>query len=138
MLDRKYTLQTKEVDDGREVIKEVVVAVNRHKATRNVPGSEKTVSQSEDSLEEYLKRPDAVKVGYLRVKEHKPIYQTMDRILPGAKFVVDGKVKVMVASCGWHKVKGGSKPNYYNFSDGTKATPKQCKLLCQNTGLVFM
>ncbi len=138
MLDRKYILKTKEVVDGKEDVKEVAVAVNRHKATRNIPGSEKTVSQEEDSLEEYLKRPDAAKVGCLRVQEHKPIYQELDRILPGAKFVVDGKIKVMVASQGRQYTKQGSKPSYYRFSDGTKATPKQCKLLCQNTGLVFM
>ena len=125
MLDRKYTLNGE------------TVAVNRHKATQNIPGSKKAVSQKEDSLEEYRKRPDA-KVAYLRVTKHEPVYQESTRILPGAKFSVNGAVKVMVASQGRQKIKEGSRPSYYRFSDGTKATPRQCKLLCHNAGLVFV
>ena len=115
-----------------------VVAVNRHKAIIDKPGSKEEIKQTEDSLEEYLQRPDAVKPGYLRVQKHPPVYQNMDRILPGAIFSVDGVPKVMVASQGRHNTKDGPKPNYYRFADGTKATPAHCKLICHNAGLVFV
>lgn len=126
MLDRKYTLNG------------TVVAVNRHKAIQSIPGEKDGTEQAADSLEQYVQRPDAVNVGYLRVRKHAPVYQDMKRILPGAIFLVDGKPKVMESSHGRRKTKNGSVPLYYNFTDGTKTTPAHCKIICNNTGLVFV
>ena len=82
----------------------------------------------------------AVKPGYLRVQKHRPIYKNVDRELPGAVFLVKDvhEVKVMVASMGRHDTKDGPKPNYYRFTDGTKATPGNCVLIRHNAGLVFV
>jgi hypothetical protein len=43
--------------------------------------------------------------------------------MPGAVFMVAGKAKVMFASQGTHN----GLPNYYCFTDDTKATPNSCK-----------
>ena len=98
------------------------VAVNRHKA----------FEQTDDSLEEYRKQPNAC-VDRLKVKHIPPIYKRKDRIMPGAIFRVNGKRKVMTASKGLHN----GIPDYYTFADGTKATPKKCELLAYNQGLCF-
>ena len=109
MLNRKYLL------DGK------VVATNRHRA----------IEQESISLEEY--RAKGRRTDNLVVKPHPPTYQRQDRIMPGAVFLVDGKRKVMTASRGLHN----GKPNYYYFSDGSRATPNHCKLVKQNAGIVF-
>lgn len=109
MLDRKYLL------DGK------VVAVNRHRA----------IEQTSISLEEYI--ANGGQTDHLTVKPHLPVYQRRNRIMPGAVFLVDGKRKVMTASRGLHN----GKPDYYCFSDGSKATPRHCKLVKKNEGIVF-
>lgn len=110
MVDRKYILNGK------------VVARNRSKATE----------QFDDSLKEYLAAGG--RTDNLTVKKHPPAMKYMDRILPGAVLLVDGKAKIMTASKGRHN----GKPDYYEFTDGTRATPKHCKLAKQNTGIVFI
>lgn len=54
--------------------------------------------------------------------------------MPGAVFMVDGKAKVMFASQGTHN----GLPNYYCFTDDTKATPNSCKQVKKNPGIVFV
>ena len=98
------------------------VAVNRHKA----------FEQTDDSLEEYRKLPNAC-VDRLKVKHIPPTYKRRDRVMPGAIFRVNGKKKVMTASKGLHN----GKPDYYIFADGTKAAPKKCELIAHNQGLCF-
>ena len=44
------------------------------------------------------------------------------------------KPKVMIASQGAHN----GIPNYYRFTDGSRATPKNCKPIYQNSGIVFV
>lgn len=109
-LDRKYTL------DGK------TVAVNRHKAT----------DQRTDSLEEFAATGGCV--DKLIVPAHKPVMKRMDRIMPGAVFMAGSKKKVMFASQGMHN----GKPDYYCFVDGTKATPKNCEQIRENSGIVFV
>ena len=108
-LDRKYYLDNK------------LVATNRHKATE----------QKSDSLEEYVSAGGSV--DKLVVPKHPAVYKRKGRIMPGALFLVGKKVKVMVASQGTHN----GAPKYYRFSDGTKATPKNCKPVHKNEGIVF-
>ena len=103
------------------------VAINRHKATE----------QKEDSFEEYVKQGG--RTDNLTVEKHPPIYKQMDRIMPGALMLVDNKYyKVLKGSTGRYKTKSGSVPQYYNFMDGSKSTPKHCKLLLQNSGIVYL
>lgn len=109
-LDRKYYL------DGK------LVATNRHKA----------MEQKSDSLEDFVAAGGCV--DKLTVLEHKPIMKRMNRVMPGAVFMVDGKAKVMFASQGLHN----GKPNYYRFTDGTRATPNSCKQVRKNSGIVFV
>lgn len=109
-LDRKYKL------DGK------IVAVNRHKA----------VDQRTDSLEEFVAAGGCV--DKLVVPAHKSVMKRMDRIMPGAIFMTGNKKKVMFASHGTHN----GKPNYYCFVDGTKATPRNCKQIRENSGIVFV
>ena len=114
-LNRRYIL------DGK------CVAINRHKATE----------QKEDSLEEYVKKGGRADI--LTVEKHPPIYKQMDRIMPGALMLVDNKYyKVLKGSQGRTKTKSCSKPDYYKFIDGSKFTPKHCKLLLQNSGIVYL
>lgn len=99
-----------------------LVATNRHKA----------IEQETDSLEEY--RNNGGVTDKLIVKEHKPINKRLNRILPGALMLVNGKLNVMVASKGLHN----GKPDYYVFADGEKINPKKCMLIRKNTGVVFI
>lgn len=110
MLTRKYMLNGE------------VVAENRHK----------TEGQFSDSLEEYVEKGG--KTDNLSAKPHPVICKNMKRILSGAMIIVNNKRKIMTAQTGFHN----GKPDYYRFSDGTKATPKQCKLIRQNEGIVFV
>lgn len=109
-LDRKYTL------DGK------TVAVNRHKAT----------DQRTDSLEEFAAAGGCM--DKLIVPAHKPVMKRMDRIMPGAVFMAGSKKKVMFASQGTHN----GKPDYYRFTDGTRGTPKKCKQIRENSGIIFV
>lgn len=68
------------------------------------------------------------------VREHKTIMKRTNHIMPGAVFMVDGKAKVMFASQGTHN----GLPNYYCFTDDTKATPNSCKQVKKNPGIVFV
>ena len=110
MVDRKYMLNGK------------MVAKNRSKAKE----------QFDDSLKEYVAAGGRTDI--LTVKKHLPTMKHMDRIMPGAMLLIDGKPNVMTASKGRHN----GKPDYYEFADGTRATPKHCKLAKQNTGIVFV
>ena len=53
----------------------------------------------------------------------------MNRIMPGAVMRFDGKVGVMQSS-----IVG----SFYKSTSGNKSTPRKCKLLAQNTGIVFI
>lgn len=108
-LDRKYHLNGK------------LVATNRHKATE----------QMSDSLEEYVAAGGCV--DKLVVPKHPALYKRKDRIMPGALFSVGKKVKTMIASQGTHN----GVPIYYRYSDGTRETPKNCKPIYKNKGIVF-
>ena len=110
-VNRKYMLNGK------------VVAKNRSKAKE----------QFDDSLKEYIAAGGRTDI--LTVKKHPPAMKHMDRIMPGTVLLVDSVPKVMVASHG--RAKNGM-PLYYQFSDGTQATPKHCKLVKQNAGIVFV
>lgn len=118
--DRQACMQ--EMVDRKYILNGNVVAVNRHKA----------IEQKVDSLEEYVAKGG--RADQLKVKPHSTTYKLMNRVLPGAIMLVDGKYKVMTASKGRHY----GKPDYYEFSDGTKATPKHCHVMAQNTGIVFV
>lgn len=95
------------------------VATNRHRA----------FEQKEPSLAEYAGAKDR-----LTVKPHLPIYKRQNRLMPGAVLQTNGRQQVMVASRGLHN----GKPDYYYFADGNKATPKQCKTVLNNSGLVII
>lgn len=110
MLARKYILNGK------------VVAENRHK----------TEGQFNDSLEEYVRKGG--KTDNLSIRLHPTVYKNMQRIFPGAMMIANNKRKIMTAQTGFYN----GKPNYYHFSDGTRATPKQCKPIRQNEGIVFV
>lgn len=109
-VDRKYYLNGK------------LVATNRHKA----------IEQMNDSLEEYVTNGGCV--DKLTAPKHPPLYRRKGRIMPGTVFLVGNKTKVMIASQGTHN----GVPNYYRFTDGSRATPKNCKSIYQNTGIVFV
>lgn len=70
----------------------------------------------------------------LTVKPHLPIYKRQNRLMPGAVLQTNDRQQVMVASRGLHN----GKPDYYYFADGNKATPKQCKNVLNNSGLVII
>lgn len=108
-LDRKYYLNG------------TLVATNRHRATE----------QMSDSLEEYAAAGGCV--DKLVVPKHPALYKRKGRIMPGALFLVGKEVKTMIASQGAHN----GVPNYYRYSDGTRATPKNCKPIYKNKGIVF-
>ena len=118
--DRQACMQ--EMVDRKYILNRDVVAVNRHKA----------MEQKVDSLEEYVSKGGCT--DRLEVRPHGATYKLMNRIFPGAVMLVDGKYKVLTASKGRHH----GKPDYYEFSDGTKATPKHCHVMAQNTGIVFV
>ena len=109
-VDRKYYLEGK------------LVATNRHKA----------IEQKNDSLEEYVAAGGCV--DKLFAPKHPPLYRRKGRIMPGTVFLVGNKTKMMIASQGTHN----GVPNYYRFTDGSRATPKNCKPIYQNTGIVFV
>lgn len=109
-VDRKYYL------DGK------LVATNRHKA----------IEQKSDSLEEYVAAGGCV--NKLIAPKHPPLYRRKSRVMPGTIFLVGNKTKVMIASQGAHN----GIPNYYRFTDGSRATPKNCKPIYQNSGIVFV
>ena len=100
------------------------VATNRHRAFEQ--------PKEAISLDEY--RAAGGRMDKLEVKPHLPIYQRMDRVPRGSLMLVNGRTKVFVASQGMYK----GKPYYYSFADGTKAATKECRLLQQNTGIVFV
>ncbi len=106
----------------RYLLDNKVVACNRHKATE----------QKTDSLEEYVAKGG--RVDQLVVPPHPPTYKNMNRVMPGAVMLVDGVAKVMTASTGRHN----GMPDYYLFADGTRATPKHCKVISKNTGIVVL
>ncbi len=108
-LDRKYYL------DGK------LVATNRHKATE----------QRSDSLEEYVTAGGCI--DRLTIPKHPALYKRKGRFMPGTLFLVGKEVKTMIASQG---ARNGV-PHYYRFSDSTKATPKNCKSIYKNEGIVF-
>ena len=109
-LDRKY------LKDGK------VVATNRHRA----------FEQKAISLEEYVNNGGST-YG-LTAKEHKPIYKRKDRYMPGSLFNVNGEIKVLTASTGFHN----GKPDYYIFDDNAKINPKKCSCIKRNGGLTFV
>ena len=109
-LDRKYELNGK------------TVAVNRHKA----------IGQKADSLEEFVIAGGCV--DKLIVLAHRPVMKRMDRVMPGAVFTVENERKIMFASHGTHN----GKPKYYRFTDGTRETPKKCKQIRENSGIMFI
>ena len=102
--------------DGKAVCK------NRHKRT----GQDKT-----DSLEEFRKKHPS-DVGRLTVKKSKRSYNRLDRIMPGAEFMYEGKRYILQSQqrCGtcWH-AKGLPK-------SGVGAG--KCRLVKYNRGLVYM
>ena len=110
MIDRKYFL------NGQ------LVATNRHKR----------FEQKTNSLEEYLQLNG--ETSRLVVPTHLPIYQRFERISRGSLFMANQSLKILNGSSGLHN----HKPDYYCFVDGTKATPRKCKLLLHNMGLIFV
>ena len=112
MVDRKYTLNGE------------VVAVNRHKR----------FEQQADSLEEFAESHGEKVVSKLQVKKHLPKYMRMNRLLPGARMLVDGEVKVLQSSLLNQMGTGG----YYKFTDGSKVSVKSVRLLTKNEGLMFV
>ena len=110
MLNRKYLLNGK------------VVAINRHKA----------MDQEEDSLEQYISKGGATE--RLTILPHPATYKQKDRIMPGAMMKVGNSYKIMKAAKGRHN----GKPDYYEFTDGSKATPRNCVLVKNNVGIIFV
>lgn len=109
-LNRRYVLNGK------------VVATNRHKA----------MNQKIDSLEEYIAKGG--KTENLTVIEHKAQHKRLDRIMPGAVFVLDNKRKVMFKTDGFHN----NQPDYVCFIDGSKIGYGKCnKPITLNSGLVY-
>lgn len=105
-----------------------LVAVNRHKA----------IEQKQDSLEEYRKslglNAEQV-ISRLKVKEHKPIYKDINRVMPGAKVECGGKIFTLQKTDGKHK----GIPDYYVAAeDGCKYRYKECKVIKKNEGIVFL
>ena len=101
--------------DGESVCK------NRHKRT----------DQKDDSLEEFAKKYPK-DVGRLKVKKSKRLYNRLERTLPGAVFIYQGKRCVMT---------GQRNLGAYLYADGlTKngVKAKDCRILHQNTGLVYI
>ena len=105
--------------DRKYMLDGKVVATNRSKATE----------QKVDSLQEFREIYVDATVSQLTVKPHPPQYKDMSRIMPGAVMRFDGKVGVMQSS-----VVG----SFYKSTSGNKSTPRKCKLLAQNTGIVFI
>ena len=105
--------------DRKYIFDGKVVAANRHKATE----------QNADSLQEFRNANGDTVVSQLTVKPHPPQYKDMNRIMPGAVMNFDGKVGVMQSS-----IVG----SFYKSTGGNKSTPRKCKLLARNTGIVFI
>ena len=110
MVDRKYYLNNQ------------LVATNRHKR----------IEQHTPSLEEY--RIQGGLIDKLVVPPHNPTYQRMDRVFRGSMLIVNGQLKILERSSGFHF----NSPDYYYFTDGTRARPKKTSVLLQNSGLVFV
>ncbi len=109
MVDRPYCLNGK------------VVAKNRHKR----------FEQKDDSLEEFLKKNPSIRPEMLTVKDHKPVYKRMDRIMPGT-LMRYGK-KVFVYKTGTPIIKGV--PFYAVDIHGVRHPYKHCTPTYQNQGL---
>ena len=96
-----------------------LVATNRHKA----------IEQQAPSLEEYIKTGG--KADKLTVKEHKPIYKNINRILPGSLLIYNYRERFILNSTSGSE---GGKPSYYISVTGTKYRANKCKLLLNNKG----
>ena len=105
--------------DKKYMLDGKVVAANRHKA----------MEQKIDSLQEFRDTYGDTVVSQLTVKPHPPQYKDMNRVMPGAVMRLDGKVGVMQSS-----IVG----SFYKSTSGNKSTPRKCKLLARNTGIVFI
>ena len=100
--------------DGKAVCK------NRHKRT----------DQKDDSLEEFrAKHPG--NIGRLTAKKSTRHYNRMDRVFPGAIFIYQGKEHILTG-----QRNGGA---YYYAAGLAKngVSSKMCRLVKQNTGLVY-
>ncbi|MDO4623139.1 MAG: RRXRR domain-containing protein [Eubacteriales bacterium] len=98
-----------------------VVCYNRHKAE----------GQTVDSLEEFREKyPN--QVGSLTVNKSKHVYNDMQRVMPGAIFKYRGELYILT----------GTKNNgtrYCNKAFGASGVAaKQCHIVRQNTGLVYL
>ena len=105
--------------DRKYMLDGKVVAANRSKA----------MEQKIDSLQEFRDANGDAIVSQLTVKPHPSQYKDMNRIMPGAVMRFDGKVGVMQSS-----IVG----SFYKSTGGNKSTPRKCKLLARNTGIVFI
>ena len=105
--------------DRKYIFDGKVVAANRSKA----------MEQKIDSLQEFRDANGDAIVSQLTVKPHPSQYKDMNRIMPGAVMRFDGKLGVMQSS-----IVG----SFYKSTGGNKSTPRKCKLLARNTGIVFI
>ena len=98
----------------------------------------KTFEQFDNSLTEYRETATEDEISNLVVKEHKPIYKNRKRAMPGSLFEYDGKAYVLKGTDGSYATKNGRKPQYYVDVNGFKHSYIKCKILKNNTGILFV
>jgi hypothetical protein len=102
--------------DRQYLVKKKVVCKNRHKR----------YGQTCDSLEEYAKNNNLKNI---EIKKGRHAYKNMNRILPGAVFIYNGKRYVMNGSCNGYAI--------YSYTLEKAVNIKNCIFIKRNTGLVF-
>ena len=117
MMNRKYKLGKK------------VVAVNRHKASEQLPGKNK--KQTSDSLEEYVAKGG--NVTHLTVPKHPARYRRVGRYQDGSILECGDNFFVLQGSSGTKN----NKPDYYLEPNGARHGAAKCTFVANNTGLVF-
>ena len=112
MLSRKYYL------DGKHV------ATNRHKAA----------DQKAPSLAEFRECAATRDLSRLTVKAHPAVYKDPRRVMPGAVMQCGKRLFVLARTDGRHK----GKPDYYVGTNGRKYACRDCRVIIQNRGFVFV